>query len=63
MEGFVVIDYFKDSETAFREMGKWMMEGKLKSKEFIVEGIENFHEAFLRLFSGKKLGKLILKVS
>ena len=63
MEGFVVIDYFKESQTAFREMGQWMMEGKLKSKEFIVEGIENFHDAFLRLFSGEKLGKLILKVT
>lgn len=63
MEGFVVIDYAKDYLTASKQMGKWMMEGKLKSKEFIVEGIENFHDAFLRLFSGEKLGKLILKVA
>ena len=63
MEGFVVIDYAKDYQTAYMQMGKWLMEGKLKSKEFIVEGIENFHDAFLRLFSGKKLGKLILKVT
>jgi NADPH-dependent curcumin reductase CurA len=63
MEGFVVIDYAKEYQTAYKQMGKWLMEGKLKSKEFIVEGIENFHEAFLRLFSGEKLGKLILKVA
>ncbi|WP_435625266.1 NADP-dependent oxidoreductase [Flagellimonas sp.] len=63
MEGFVVIDYAKDYGTAYQHLGKWLMEEKLKSKEFIVEGIENFHSAFLRLFSGKKLGKLVLKVS
>ena len=63
MEGFVVIDYARDYQKAFMQMGQWMMEGKLKSKEFYVEGIENFHEAFLRLFTGKKLGKLILKVA
>ncbi|WP_411895113.1 NADP-dependent oxidoreductase [Winogradskyella sp. A2] len=63
MEGFVVIDYFSESATARRDMGQWMMEGKLRSKEYVVEGIENFHEAFLRLFSGKKLGKLVLKVT
>ena len=63
MEGFVVLDHFKDAQTAFMQMGQWIMEGKLKSKEFIVEGIENFHDAFLRLFSGEKMGKLILKVS
>ncbi|WP_238857987.1 NADP-dependent oxidoreductase [Poritiphilus flavus] len=63
MEGFVVIDYFGESETARLEMGQWMREGRLRSREFIAEGIENFHEAFLRLFSGKKMGKLILKVA
>ncbi len=62
MEEAVVIDYAKDYPTAYMQMGQWMMEEKLKSKELIVEGIENFHEAFLRLFSGEKLGKLILKV-
>jgi len=34
----------------------------LKSKEDVYEGIENFHETFLRLFSGDKMGKLVLKV-
>ncbi|GAB5400568.1 MAG: NADP-dependent oxidoreductase [Aureisphaera sp.] len=63
MEGFVVIDYAKDYPIAFKQMGQWMMEGKLRSKEFIIEGIENFHDAFLRLFSGEKLGKLVLKVA
>ena len=62
MEGFVVIDYTKEYGTAAREMGAWMAEGKLKSKEFIVDGIENFPDALLRLFNGDKLGKLVLKV-
>lgn len=62
MEGFVVMDYAKDYRTAAMQMGKWMQEGKLQSKEYVVEGIENFHTAFLKLFSGEKLGKLALKV-
>lgn len=63
MEGMVVMDYAKKYREAAMEMGMWMMQGKLKSKEDIYEGIENFHETFLRLFSGEKLGKLVLKVS
>jgi len=63
MEGFIVFDYSKDYGRAAREMGQWMAEGKLKSKEDIYEGIENFRETFLRLFTGEKLGKLVLKVS
>jgi len=62
MQGMVVMDYAKDYGMAAKEMGGWMMQGKLKSKEDIYEGIENFHETFERLFSGEKLGKLVLKV-
>lgn len=63
MEGFVVFDYAKDYAKAGAEMAQWMKEGKLKSKEAIFEGIENFHDTFLRLFNGDKKGKLVLKVS
>ncbi len=63
MKGMVVFDYAKDYEKASLQLGQWMMQGKLKSKEDIYEGIVNFHETFLKLFSGEKLGKLVLKVS
>jgi len=62
MEGFVVFDYAKDCGAAAAEIAQWMAEGKLKAKDHIIEGIENFPSAFLRLFSGEKLGKLVLKV-
>ena len=62
MEGFVVFDYAKRYGEAAHEMGAWLAQGKLKSREHVVEGIEKFHETFLRLFSGEKLGKLVLKV-
>ena len=63
MRGMVVFDYAKDYQKAAMQMGQWMLQGKLKSKEDVYEGIENFHDTFLRLFSGEKLGKLVLKVS
>ncbi len=63
MKGMVVLDYAQDYGTAMKEMAGWMQEGKLKSREDIYEGIENFRETFLRLFSGEKNGKLVLKVN
>ncbi len=63
MKGMVVFDYAKDYQKAGQQMGLWMQQGKLISREDIYEGIENFHETFLRLFSGEKTGKLVLKVS
>ncbi len=62
MQGMVVMDYAKDYGKAAQDMGLWMMQGKLKSKEDIYDGIENFYDTFQRLFSGDKMGKLILKV-
>lgn len=62
MEGFVVFDFAKRYGEAAQEMSGWMKEGKLHSKEDVYQGIENFHETFLRLFSGDKLGKLVLQV-
>ena len=62
MQGMVVTDYTKEFGTAAKQMGIWMKEGKLKSREDIYEGIENFQETYNRLFSGKKNGKLVLKV-
>lgn len=62
MQGMVVMDYAKDYGKAAQEMGMWIATGKLKSKEAIFDGIENFQETFGRLFSGDKKGKLILKV-
>ncbi len=63
MKGMVVFDHAKNYQKAAMQLGQWMQQGKLKSKEDIYEGIENFHETFLRLFSGDKMGKLVLKVS
>jgi len=62
MQGMVVMDYAQDYGKAAQEMGMWMMQGKLKSKEDVYDGIENFHETFQRLFTGDKMGKLVLKV-
>jgi hypothetical protein len=62
MQGMVVFDYAKKYDEAAKAMGAWLAEGKLKGKEDIYEGIENFPQTYKRLFTGEKLGKLVLKV-
>ena len=62
MKGMVVFDYAKNYPTATKEMTQWILDGTLKSKEDIYEGIENFYEVFKKLFNGEKKGKLILKI-
>jgi NADPH-dependent curcumin reductase CurA len=62
MKGMVVFDYKNDYPIAIKQISEWFQQGKLKSNESIFNGIDNFHEIFLKLFNGNKRGKLILKI-
>ncbi|MDT0539259.1 NADP-dependent oxidoreductase [Croceitalea sp. P059] len=62
MQGMVVFDYANRYKEGAMQLGQWMAQGKLKTREDIYEGIQNFPETFQRLFSGDKMGKLVLKV-
>jgi NADPH-dependent curcumin reductase CurA len=63
MEGFVVVNYAARFGEAAREMAGWMMAGKLKSREDVVEGFQTFPETLLKLFRGENMGKLVIKVA
>lgn len=63
MEGFIVFNYASRYPEAACEMAGWIGQGKLKSREQVVEGFENFPEALLKLFRGENTGKLVLKVA
>jgi NADPH-dependent curcumin reductase CurA len=62
MEGMVVFDWAARYGEAVQQMAQWMAEGRLKSREDIVQGIETFPETLLKLFNGENFGKLILQV-
>lgn len=62
MIGMVVFDYKERYKHAYEEMIGWIESGKLKSKEDIYFGLDNFYNVFQKLFNGNKQGKLILKV-
>ena len=63
MKGLLVFDYIPRYGEATKDIAGWMNEGKLKSKADIVEGLEAFPDALLKLFRGESLGKLMLKVA
>jgi len=63
MKGMVVFDYADRYALAAREMAGWLVEGKLKSREDVVQGLETFPEALLKLFRGENTGKLVLQVA
>jgi hypothetical protein len=63
MEGFVVFDYADRYPEGTKALAGWMVEGKLKAREDVVDGLETFPETLLKLFRGENFGKLVIKVA
>jgi NADPH-dependent curcumin reductase CurA len=62
MEGMVVFDYADRYPQAVAELAGYLKDGRMKSKEDVVRGLETFPETLLKLFSGENFGKLVLQV-
>ena len=63
MEGIVVFDYADRYHIAIAEMAGYLKDGRMKSKEDVVKGLETFPESLNKLFAGQNFGKLILQVA
>ncbi len=62
LQGFIVSDHYDQLPQFHEEMLKWIKEGKIKWEETIIEGIENTPQAFIGLFTGENLGKMLVRV-
>jgi hypothetical protein len=61
INGFIVFDHNDMRAQFLADMESWVSEGKIKTKETIVEGLDNAVDAFLALFTGDNFGKMIVK--
>jgi NADPH-dependent curcumin reductase CurA len=62
MKGMIVRDWLDRQGEFEKEVGGFIQSGKLKSKETVVEGLDQAADAFLGLFHGQNLGKMIVKL-
>jgi len=63
MKGLLVRDWLDRQGEFEKEVGGYFQAGKLKSKETVVEGIDQAVGAFLGLFKGSNIGKMIVKLA
>jgi NADPH-dependent curcumin reductase CurA len=62
LKGFIIFDYFPRMSEFFGEMAPWVANGTVKSRQTVVHGLENMPDAFLGLFKGENVGKMLVKL-
>src|ERR1017187_6856431 len=63
MKGLIVGDWLDPQGEFEKEVGGYFRAGQLKNKETVVEGIDQAVGAFLGLFAGKNVGKMVVKLT
>jgi NADPH-dependent curcumin reductase CurA len=63
MEGFIVIDYMNRTHIAVPELLQWIQSGELVHQEDVQEGFDNIPDTLNRLFTGRNVGKQLLRIA
>ena len=62
-KGFIVTDHYDRFPNFARDMGSWIADGNIKHPETLHDGIENAPKAFMGLFKGDNLGKMLVRLT
>ena len=62
MQGFIVFDHFDRWAPFLDEVAPQVADGTIGYRETVVDGIERAPDAFLALFSGENVGKMLVRV-
>ena len=63
LRGYIVSNHTDMQGAYVQELAGWVAAGKFKSRETVKEGIQNAPAAFLGLFKGENLGKMLVRLS
>ena len=63
LRGFIVSDHADRRAAFLADMSGWLSEGQIQSEETIFHGIGAAPQAFIALFDGENLGKMIVELT
>jgi NADPH-dependent curcumin reductase CurA len=63
LEGFIVSSHAHLQPAFIADMAGWIAEGKVTWRETVEDGIDSAPSAFLKLFSGENIGKMLVKLA
>jgi len=62
IRGFLVSTYNSRWPDGIIQMAEWLKEGKVKNRETVYHGFEKVPEAFIALFEGTNVGKVVVQL-
>jgi len=62
IQGFIVTSFYAKINEAITDLSGWIQEGKLNVHEHVLEGFETMPRAFMSLFQGENIGKVVVKM-
>ena len=62
IRGFLVRHYRHMRDDFLRDVGGWLIDGQLTYRETVFEGIESAPDAFIGLFTGANIGKMVVRL-
>ena len=63
VQGFIILDHFDQFPTFQSEVSPFVMDGRIKYRESVTEGLSSAPAAFLDLLKGGNFGKQLVKVA
>jgi NADPH-dependent curcumin reductase CurA len=63
MKGLIVRDWLDRQAEFEKEVGGYFQAGTVKHKETVVKGIDDAVGAFIGLFQGQNVGKMVVKLA
>ena len=62
LQGFIYTDYLGQLGDFYRDMGAMMAAGQLKSRDTVLDGLDQTLSAFQGLFTGANTGKMLVRL-
>jgi NADPH-dependent curcumin reductase CurA len=62
MQGFIVMDFMEQRNSALVDLQSWVTSGKLKVQEDVIDGLENTPTALIGLLAGENRGKRMIRL-
>jgi NADPH-dependent curcumin reductase CurA len=63
MQGFLVSDYAPRFGEALPRLARWVVDGTLRYREDVTDGLENAPRAFIGMLNGENRGKALVRVA